>query len=71
MTTPFIFVVIQVERKIVMTIMNKEIGEDFRITQNGMLVMEGRICKPNIDDLRKVIPLVKVLWKSNRVEEMT
>ena len=54
-----------------MTIMNKEIGEDFRITQNGMLVMEGRICKPNIDDLRKVIPMVKVLWKSNRVEEMT
>ena len=51
--------------------MNKEIGEDFRITQYEMLVIEGRICVPNVDDLKKVIPMVKVLQRSDRVEEMT
>ena len=41
--------------------MNKEIEEDFRITQDGMLAIEGRICVLNVDDLKRVIPMVKVL----------
>ena len=36
-------------------IMNGEIGKNFRITQDGMLVMKGRVCVPNVNDLRKVI----------------
>ena len=36
-------------------IMNGEVGENFRITQNGMLVMKGRVCVPNVNDLRKAI----------------
>ena len=35
--------------------MNGEIIEDFMITQDRMLVMEGRICVPNVDDMRKAI----------------
>ena len=35
--------------------MNGELGNDFVITQDGMLVMNGRICVPNVDDLRKAI----------------
>ena len=36
-------------------IMNGEIGENFRMTQDGMLVMKGRVCVLNVDDLRKAI----------------
>ena len=39
----------------VQKIMNGEIIEDFMITQDRMLVMEGRICVPNVDDMRKAI----------------
>ena len=35
--------------------MNGELGEDFVITHNGMLVMKGRICVANVNDLRRVI----------------
>ena len=35
--------------------MNGEIGENFQITQDGMLVMKGRVCVPNVNDLRKAI----------------
>ena len=35
--------------------MNGELGEDFVITQDGMLVMKGRICVPNFDDLGRAI----------------
>ena len=33
--------------------MDGEIGENFSITQNGMLIMRGKVCVPNVDDLRK------------------
>ena len=33
----------------------REIRESFMITQDGMLVMKGRVCMPNVDDLRKAI----------------
>ena len=36
-------------------IMNREIGENFQITQDVMLVMKGLVCMPNVDDLRKAI----------------
>ena len=36
-------------------IMNGKIGENFMITQDGMIVMKGGICMHNVDDLRKVI----------------
>ena len=36
-------------------IMNGDIGEDFWITQDRMLVMKGRVSMPNVDDLRKAI----------------
>ena len=36
-------------------IMNGEIGENFSITQNGVLTMKGRVCVPDIKDLRKLI----------------
>ena len=39
----------------VQKIMNREIKENFMITQDGVLVMKGRICVPNVDDLRKPI----------------
>ena len=35
--------------------MNQELRENFMITQDRMLGMKGRICVPNIDDLRKAI----------------
>ena len=41
--------------KEVQKIMNGELGEDFVITHDGMLVMKSRICVPNVDDLRKFI----------------
>ena len=36
-------------------IMNDKLGENFMITQDGMSVMKGRMCVPNVDDLRKPI----------------
>ena len=36
-------------------IMNYEIGENFSITQDGALTMKGRVCVPNVEDLRKLI----------------
>ena len=41
--------------KEVLKTMNGEIGENFLITQDRMLVMKGRVCVPNIYDLRKAI----------------
>ena len=41
--------------KEVQKIMDGELGEDFVITQDGMLVMKCRICVPNVDNLRKAI----------------
>ena len=35
--------------------MNGEPENDFMITQDGMLVMKGKIYVPNVDDLRKAI----------------
>ena len=36
-------------------IMNGEIEENFSISQDGMLTMKGRVCVPDIKDLRKLI----------------
>ena len=36
----------------VQKIMNGEIGKNFMITQHGMLVMKGRICVHNVNNLR-------------------
>ena len=36
-------------------IMKGEIGENFSISQNGVLTMKGRACVPDMDDLRKLI----------------
>ena len=36
-------------------IMNGEIGENFSITQDGILTMKGRVCVPDVEDLRKLI----------------
>ena len=36
-------------------IMNGDIGKNFRITQDGVLTMKGRVCVPDIDDLRRAI----------------
>ena len=36
-------------------IMNEDIKDNFWITQDGMLVMKGKVCVPDIDDLRKSI----------------
>ena len=36
-------------------IMNGEIGENFSITQDEVLTMKGRVCVPNVEDLRKLI----------------
>ena len=41
--------------KKVQKIMNGELGEDFMITQDRMLVMKGIICVPNVDDMRRAI----------------
>ena len=35
--------------------MNEDIGENFRISQDAVLMMKGRVCVLDIDDLRKVI----------------
>ena len=39
----------------VQKIMNGELGENFMITQDGILVTKGKICVPNVNDLRKAI----------------
>ena len=39
----------------VQKIKNGEIEENFMITHDGMLLIKGRICMPNVDDLRKAI----------------
>ena len=36
-------------------IMNGEISENFRITQDGVLTMKGRVCVPDVEDLRRLI----------------
>ena len=36
-------------------IMNGKIRENFMITQDGVMVMKGRMCVPNVDDMRKAI----------------
>ena len=41
--------------KKIQKIMNGEIGKNFLITHDGMLVMKGRICVPSVDDLRNAI----------------
>ena len=41
--------------KEVQKIMNGEISENFSITQDGMLTMRGKVCVPDVDDLRKMI----------------
>ena len=35
--------------------MNGEIGENFSITQDGMLIMKGKVCVLDVEDLRKLI----------------
>ena len=35
--------------------MNGEASEGFSIAQDGMLTLRGRICVPDVDDLRKLI----------------
>ena len=35
-------------------IMNGEIGKNFRITQDRVLKMKGRVCIPDVEDLRKL-----------------
>ena len=41
--------------KEVQKIMNGEIGENFSITQNGVLMMKRRVCVLDIENLRKLI----------------
>ena len=36
-------------------IINQDIGENFRITQDGVLSMKGRVCVLDIDDLKRSI----------------
>ena len=36
-------------------IMNGEIGENFSISQDEVLDMKGRVCVPDVEDLRKLI----------------
>ena len=35
--------------------MNGEIGENFSISQDGVLTMKGKACVPDVDDLRELI----------------
>ena len=35
--------------------MNVEIGENFKITQDGVLTMKGRVCVLDVEDLRRLI----------------
>ena len=41
--------------KKVHTIMNGKISKIFSIFQDGVLTMKGRVCVPNVEDLRKLI----------------
>ena len=41
--------------KEVYKIMNGEIGENFSITQDGVLTMKSRVCVLDIENLRKLI----------------
>ena len=36
-------------------IMNGDIGENFHITQDGVLTMKGKVCVPDVEGLRKLI----------------
>ena len=36
-------------------IMNGDIGENFQITQDGVLTMKGRVCVLDVEDLRRSI----------------
>ena len=36
-------------------IMNGEVEGNFSISQDGMLTMKGRVCVPDVEDLRKMI----------------
>ena len=36
-------------------IMNGEIGENFSISQDEVLIMKGRVCVLDVEDLRKLI----------------
>ena len=36
-------------------IMNGDIGEYFWITQDGVLTLKGRLCVPNVEDLKRLI----------------
>ena len=36
-------------------IMKGEVEENFSISQDGMLTMKGRVCVPDVEDLRKMI----------------
>ena len=36
-------------------IMNGDIGENFQITQDGVLTMKDRVCVPDVEDLRRLI----------------
>ena len=36
-------------------IMNGKIGENFSITEDGVLTMRGRVCVPDVEDLRRLI----------------
>ena len=35
--------------------MNGKIGDNFSISQDGMLTMKGRVCVPDVENLRKLI----------------
>ena len=35
--------------------MNGKIDKNFSITQDGILTMKGRVCVPDVEDLRKLI----------------
>ena len=35
--------------------MEGEVEENFRISQDGMLTMKGRVCVPDVKELRKMI----------------
>ena len=36
-------------------IMNGEIGENFNITQDGVLTMKSKVCVSDVEDLRRLI----------------
>ena len=35
--------------------MNDDIDENFRVTQDGVLTMKGKVCVPDVEDLRRLI----------------